>query len=77
MNMVQRSILHPGGSVGVLSTAREDWSPPIDSLPAIEDERPEVSVKIKERHNDDSLGSCQQSQADWIRQYVEQQLEVL
>ncbi|KAM7478823.1 hypothetical protein LguiA_027036 [Lonicera macranthoides] len=64
-----------GGSVGVLSTAREDWSPPIDSLPAIEDERPEVSVKIRERQNDDSLGSWQQSQADWIRQYVEQQLE--
>lgn len=36
-----------------------------------------VPLKIKERKDDETLESVQRSQADWIRQYMEQQEEVL
>ncbi|XP_059648206.1 DExH-box ATP-dependent RNA helicase DExH7, chloroplastic isoform X1 [Cornus florida] len=64
-----------GGSIGIVSTAREDWSPSLNSSAKIEEERPEISVRVKGRSDDVALDSCQPSQADWIRQYVQQQEE--
>ncbi|KAL7205791.1 hypothetical protein ACSBR2_018665 [Camellia fascicularis] len=64
-----------GGAVSIISTAREDWSPVVDSSDKIEEETPKISVRIKGRSDDDTLNSFQRSQADWIRQYVEQQEE--
>lgn len=62
--------------MGVISTAREDWVSPKDSLPGpVEDEEP-GAVKIKERRDDETLDSIQHSQANWIRQYMERQEEV-
>ena len=67
-----------GGSIGIISTAREDWTPSAHSSGNIEDdEKPVISIRIKGQRDDDSLDSRQQSQADWIRQYVAQQEEVL
>ncbi|KAK3028248.1 hypothetical protein RJ639_037582 [Escallonia herrerae] len=66
-----------GGTVGIVSTAREDWSPPVDSSAGVDVEMPKASFKIKGRWEDDTLDSCQSSQADLIHQYVEQQEEVL
>uniref|UniRef100_A0A6N2K619 RNA helicase n=1 Tax=Salix viminalis TaxID=40686 RepID=A0A6N2K619_SALVM len=71
------------GSVNVLSTARENWVPFVDSSRRIEDEEQQqqrVLVKTKVRwdaEDGDSnvLDFRQPSQADWIRQYVEQQEE--
>ncbi|KAF5947825.1 hypothetical protein HYC85_013782 [Camellia sinensis] len=65
-----------GGAVSIISTAREDWSPVVDSSDKNEEETPKISVRIKGRSDDDTLNSFQRSQADWIRQYVEQQEEV-
>ncbi|PIN25354.1 DEAH-box RNA helicase [Handroanthus impetiginosus] len=64
-----------GGSVGVISTAREDWISSWDSPARIVEEKQEVSFQIKERKDDETLDSVQRSQADWIRQYMEQQEE--
>ncbi|KAI3445599.1 hypothetical protein Pfo_002264 [Paulownia fortunei] len=64
-----------GGSVGVISTAREDWVSSRDSPARIAEEKAEVALKIKERKDDETLDSVQRSQADWIRQYMEQQEE--
>lgn len=67
-----------GGSVGIISIAREDWTPSVQSSGNIEDdEMSRISIRIKGQKNDDSLDVHQQSQADWIRQYVAQQDEVL
>ncbi|KAB1225897.1 ATP-dependent RNA helicase DHX36 [Morella rubra] len=63
------------GSVGVIFNSREDWTPSVDTSTEIKEEAPELSVKIKSRWDDDTLDSRQPSQADWIRQYVEQQQE--
>ncbi|KAF9690290.1 hypothetical protein SADUNF_Sadunf01G0180100 [Salix dunnii] len=73
------------GSVNVLSTAREDWVPFVDSSRRIEDEEQQqqhqrVLVRTKVRWDaEDGDGNVldfrQPSQADWIRQYVEQQEE--
>lgn len=65
------------GSVGVISTAREDWVSSKDSLPGPVEVKEQGALKIKERRDDDAtLDSIQHSQADWIRQYMEQQEEV-
>ncbi|GAV86513.1 DEAD domain-containing protein/Helicase_C domain-containing protein/HA2 domain-containing protein/OB_NTP_bind domain-containing protein [Cephalotus follicularis] len=64
-----------GGSVGVLSTAREDWTPSVDQSTKGTGDVKEISVRIKGQWDDDTLDSCQQSQADWIRQYMEQEEE--
>ncbi|XAR56315.1 RNA helicase, partial [Bertholletia excelsa] len=69
------SLYTSGGAVGIISTAREDWSPSLESSAKTEDESPEISVKIKARLEDNTLDSCQPSQAEWIKQYVEQQEE--
>lgn len=66
-----------GGFVGIISTARHDWTPLEDSSVATENEMPEISIKSKGQKKVDSLDSFQKSQADWIRQYMEQQEEVL
>uniref|UniRef100_A0A7N2R0F2 ATP-dependent RNA helicase DHX29-like UBA domain-containing protein n=1 Tax=Quercus lobata TaxID=97700 RepID=A0A7N2R0F2_QUELO len=68
--------MNEGGSVGVILNSREDWAPSVDPLTKIEEEAPEFSVKIKGRRDDDTLDLRQPSQADWIRQYMEQQQEI-
>ncbi|KAL6494488.1 hypothetical protein OROGR_031288 [Orobanche gracilis] len=70
------SSLHiSGGSVGVISTAREDWVSSRESQAHIVEEKEKFRLKIKERKDDEKLDSIQSSQADWIRQYMEQQQE--
>ncbi|XP_019058918.1 PREDICTED: DExH-box ATP-dependent RNA helicase DExH7, chloroplastic isoform X2 [Tarenaya hassleriana] len=64
-----------GGSVGVISISREDWVEPADSSARFEQEKPEVLVQAKGKRDQDTLTSCQSSQADWIRQYMERQQE--
>uniref|UniRef100_A0A2P2MK53 RNA helicase n=1 Tax=Rhizophora mucronata TaxID=61149 RepID=A0A2P2MK53_RHIMU len=64
------------GSVGVVLAAKEGWLPSTDLLAKIEEDTHHVSVRIKGRQqDDDTLNWHQQSQADWIRQYLEQQEE--
>ncbi|KAK6945466.1 Helicase-associated domain, partial [Dillenia turbinata] len=67
--------LNEGGSVGIISTAREDWTPEVDPSAYASAKVPEISVRIKGWKDDEMLDSCQPSQADWIRQYMEQQQE--
>ncbi|KAL0357191.1 UNVERIFIED_CONTAM: DExH-box ATP-dependent RNA helicase DExH7, chloroplastic [Sesamum calycinum] len=69
------SLQTSGGSVAVISTAREDWVSSRDISASVVDEKAEVALKIKERKDDQTLDSVQRSQADWIRQYMEQQEE--
>ncbi|KAM7252349.1 hypothetical protein ACFE04_024232 [Oxalis oulophora] len=66
-----------GGSVGVISTTKEDWTPPsVDQSLNIKKDVEEVSIKIKRQwDDDDTLDSRQFSQANWIRQYMEQEEE--
>ncbi|KAL9448427.1 hypothetical protein AB3S75_015835 [Citrus x aurantiifolia] len=64
-----------GASVGVLSVARDDWTPSAVSSTSNNEETQNISVRIKGRQDDNNLGSLQRSQADWIRQYMEQQEE--
>lgn len=65
-----------GGSVGVVSIAREDWVPTTDSSPEeSKDELLNFSVKVKGQRDDETLESSQLSQADWVRKYMEQQEE--
>ncbi|KAJ9687568.1 hypothetical protein PVL29_016165 [Vitis rotundifolia] len=65
-----------GGSIGIISTAKEDWTPSVYSSGNIEDDEVSgISIRIKGRRDDDSVDLQQQSQADWIRQYVAQQEE--
>lgn len=65
------------GSVGILSIAQEDWKPSEDSSLDTKDEMSKVSIQVKARREADALDTLQPSQADWIRQYVQQQEEVL
>ncbi|XP_057978145.1 DExH-box ATP-dependent RNA helicase DExH7, chloroplastic isoform X2 [Malania oleifera] len=64
-----------GGSVSVISKAREGWSPSSEPSAKINEGTPEIFVKIKGRSDDDTLELHHPSQADWIRHYVEQQEE--
>lgn len=64
-----------GASVGILSVARDDWTPSAVSSTSTNEETQNISVRIKVRQDDNNLGSLQRSQADWIRQYMEQQEE--
>lgn len=66
-----------GGSVGVILNERDDRSPSVEPSITTEEETPDFSVRIKRQWDDDTLDSCQPSQADWIRQYMEQQEEVI
>ncbi|CAI9103779.1 OLC1v1002330C1 [Oldenlandia corymbosa var. corymbosa] len=64
------------GHVGVVSTAREDWVPTVDSSrDESKDDIQKFSVKVKGQRDEETLDSLQLSQADWIRQYMEQQEE--
>ncbi|KAL1539169.1 RNA helicase [Salvia divinorum] len=63
------------GSVGVISTAREDWVSSKDSIPGPVEVKEQGTLKIKEMRDDATLDSVQHSQADWIRQYMERQKE--
>ncbi|GFY88556.1 RNA helicase family protein [Actinidia rufa] len=67
--------MNGGGAVGIVSTAREDWSPSVDSSAKIQEETPEITFRIKGHSEDDTLDPCQPSQADWIRKYMEEQEE--
>ncbi|KAF5733174.1 ATP-dependent RNA helicase putative isoform 1 [Tripterygium wilfordii] len=69
------SVHNGGGSVNVISTAREDWTPSSEPSSKSTGEVQGISVRIKGHRYDDSLDSFQPSQADWIRQYVEQNEE--
>ncbi|WJX97043.1 RNA helicase [Trifolium repens] len=64
-----------GGSVGVILNQQDNSTPSVDPSITTKDQALESPVLIKRQLNDDTLDSCQSSQADWIRQYVEQQEE--
>ncbi|KAI4375529.1 hypothetical protein MLD38_013387 [Melastoma candidum] len=68
------SLHNKSGSISVLVSARDDWSPVVPSSQRNE-ETEQLSVLVKEKSDKDTLDSCQSSQADWIRQYMEQQEE--
>ncbi|EPS73447.1 hypothetical protein M569_01306, partial [Genlisea aurea] len=70
---------HPSeGSVGVISTANEEWVSSRDLPGDVVDENAgDFSYRIKGRRCDETLNSAQRSQADWILQYMEQQEEAL
>ncbi|GAU44651.1 hypothetical protein TSUD_204320 [Trifolium subterraneum] len=63
------------GSVGVILNHQDSSTPSVDPSITTKDQALESPVLIKRQLNDDTLDSCQSSQADWIRQYVEQQEE--
>ncbi|XP_047333624.1 DExH-box ATP-dependent RNA helicase DExH7, chloroplastic [Impatiens glandulifera] len=63
-----------GGAIGIISTAQDDRITPVD-ISARTEEPPEAAIMIKQRSEDDTLDSRNPSQADWIRQYMEQQEE--
>ncbi|CAL1385571.1 unnamed protein product [Linum trigynum] len=67
--------LHEGGSVTVISTAREGYIHSEDPPRKSQEDLQKVAFRIKERKNEETLDSRQPSQADWIRQYMEQQEE--
>ncbi|KAL6297594.1 hypothetical protein ACE6H2_005736 [Prunus campanulata] len=64
-----------GGSVGIILTSRDDWTPSVDTSTKIDEDAPGISVRTKGQWDDKTLDSFQPSQADWIKQYVEQQEE--
>lgn len=66
-----------GGSISIVSAAKDDWAPSPDTPTKIEEQMAGVSIKLKGHREDDTLDLRQPSQADWIRQYMEQQEEVL
>ncbi|KAL9256960.1 DExH-box ATP-dependent RNA helicase DExH7, chloroplastic-like protein [Drosera capensis] len=65
-----------GGSISVVSTARQDWTPSEETSEVTEEKKPVISVRIKGQWDDDSLDSLKPSQADWIRQYMEKEEEI-
>ncbi|XP_044488967.1 DExH-box ATP-dependent RNA helicase DExH7, chloroplastic isoform X2 [Mangifera indica] len=67
--------LNGGASVSVISVAREDWTPSDGPSTNTDEEVQQFLVRTRGCQGDDALDSCQPSQADWIRQYMEQQEE--
>ncbi|GFY89375.1 hypothetical protein Acr_06g0013150 [Actinidia rufa] len=67
--------MNGGGAVGIVSTAREDWSPSMDSSAKIQEETTEITLRIKGHSEADTIDLCQPSQADWIQKYLEEQEE--
>ncbi|PPR98710.1 hypothetical protein GOBAR_AA21966 [Gossypium barbadense] len=53
----------------------EDWTPSVDASTRIKENLHGLSVRTKSSEDENSLNMCQPSQADWIRQYMEQQEE--
>uniref|UniRef100_A0A803N4Y5 RNA helicase n=1 Tax=Chenopodium quinoa TaxID=63459 RepID=A0A803N4Y5_CHEQI len=68
--------MHSGGSIGVVSTAQENWNPPADTTTRSDDEVHKFSVITRGRCDDNSLALHEPSQADWIRQYMEKEEEI-
>ncbi|XP_031248969.1 DExH-box ATP-dependent RNA helicase DExH7, chloroplastic-like [Pistacia vera] len=66
--------LNGGASVSVISVVR-DWIPSDGSSANTDEEVQKISVRTKGHQGYDALDSRQPSQADWIRQYMEQQEE--
>ncbi|XP_010414781.1 PREDICTED: DExH-box ATP-dependent RNA helicase DExH7, chloroplastic-like [Camelina sativa] len=65
-----------GGSVGVISISREDWNDSAYSSVQVEEEKPEVLVRVKGKKDEEgALNSSKSSQADWIRHYMMRQEE--
>ncbi|KAM6598187.1 hypothetical protein CsatA_008711 [Cannabis sativa] len=64
-----------GGSVRVLLAAQDNWAPSVEPSSNIFEDEMGISVKTKGHGKDETLDSCQPSQADWIKRYVEQQEE--
>ncbi|MBA0823944.1 hypothetical protein Goarm_020637, partial [Gossypium armourianum] len=64
-----------GGSISVISVEKEDWTPSVDASTRIKENLHGLSVRTKSSEDENSLNMCQPSQADWIRQYMEQQEE--
>lgn len=62
-----------GGSVNVILASRKIYTPLLDSPTKIREDGEEIFVRAKGQHQEDTLDSCQPSQADWIRQYLERQ----
>ncbi|KAJ6852893.1 DExH-box ATP-dependent RNA helicase DExH7, chloroplastic-like [Iris pallida] len=60
-------------AVKIISTAREDYVPPQRPQDEVEERMPGLSVRIKGRRDELSLDLGKSSQADWIRQYMEQE----
>ncbi|XP_010065338.2 DExH-box ATP-dependent RNA helicase DExH7, chloroplastic isoform X1 [Eucalyptus grandis] len=69
------SLASTGGSVNVLVSAREDWTPSVEPSSRVDEDAAKYSVKLKGNRDNESLDSHKQSQADWIKRYVEQQEE--
>ncbi|XP_072970121.1 DExH-box ATP-dependent RNA helicase DExH7, chloroplastic isoform X2 [Typha angustifolia] len=61
------------GSIKIISTAREDWVPPQHQPDEAEENVEGPSIIIRRRHDEISLDDGKASQAEWIRQYMEQQ----
>ncbi|KAK9095923.1 hypothetical protein Sjap_021420 [Stephania japonica] len=62
------------GVVGVISTAREDWVPSAHQSKQ-DTQAPMTSIAVRKHEDGDTLELQERAQADWIRQYVEQQEE--
>ncbi|KAI3917902.1 hypothetical protein MKW98_000136 [Papaver atlanticum] len=64
-----------GGSVSIISGSRDDWVPSSNQSRVIDEPMDGVSIRTKGNVDDKTLDLRQPSQADWIRQYMEQQEE--
>lgn len=70
-------VIHfPGGSIRILQTARKDCPSVGVQSSKYKDGGEDSSVIFNRRKDDDTLDFFQSSQAQWIKQYVEQQEEV-
>ncbi|KAF5200714.1 Dexh-box atp-dependent rna helicase dexh4 protein, partial [Thalictrum thalictroides] len=69
------SLSNEGGSISIISTAREDWVRAPQPCTKDEIRMADAPFRSKGRIDDDTLDMRQPSQADWIKQYVEQQEE--
>ena len=66
------------GSVKVLSTAKENWVPQSREPEEVNASTEQLEIRIGGRREENvSLDDRRSSQAAWIRQYMEQQEEVL
>lgn len=66
---------HSGGSIRILQTAQKDCSPVGVQSSKYKDGDKDIPVILNRRKDDDKLDLFQSSQAEWIKQYVEQQEE--
>ncbi|KAE8650533.1 DExH-box ATP-dependent RNA helicase DExH7, chloroplastic isoform X2 [Cucumis sativus] len=66
---------HVGGSVRILQTAQKDCPSMVVQSSKDEDGNKDVPIILSRGKDDDKLDRFQSSQAEWIKQYVEQQEE--